>query len=97
MKIADVSILSKMTNIEIDEDIYQKFESSVKDIMVFCDILNKVDVSNIKPLFSVFELYGVNLSNLRQDKVEDGNYIELLLKNVPDKEDVFICVPKVIE
>jgi aspartyl-tRNA(Asn)/glutamyl-tRNA(Gln) amidotransferase subunit C len=93
----DIKKLTKMTNITVEPEVFEKFASTVNNILDWCETLNTVDTSNTEPLFSVFDISKIGLQNYREDVVTKENHQEKILKIAPDKEDVFIAVPKVIE
>lgn len=93
----NVEKLSKLTNLNIDKEIFEKFKTTVDDILDWCDELNDVDTTNIDPMFSPMDIFQKSIENYRMDEVNDGNIQNEVLSNCPDVEDVFICVPKVIE
>ncbi len=93
----DIKKLTKMTNINIDPKVFDKFASSITNILGWCESLDTVDTSSVEPLFSVFDISKVGLQNYREDIVNQEDYQNKILKIAPDKEDVFITVPKVIE
>ena len=71
-------------------------ESLSKDlvsILNFVDQLNKLDTSKVIPLSSVLDKTLVP----RNDKINDGEKKNEILKNSPNKNEDFFIVPKVIE
>ncbi|MDR0484015.1 MAG: Asp-tRNA(Asn)/Glu-tRNA(Gln) amidotransferase subunit GatC [Alphaproteobacteria bacterium] len=97
MSDVDLERLIRLTNIDIEPEILEKFSESVKNILQWTEELQSVDTTGIEPMFSVFDLFNKGLENLREDKVLDGNVRDAILLNAPDKNDMFICVPKVID
>ncbi|MCL2567281.1 MAG: Asp-tRNA(Asn)/Glu-tRNA(Gln) amidotransferase subunit GatC [Alphaproteobacteria bacterium] len=97
MKNVDLERLIRLTNIEVESEILEKFSESVKNILTWTEELQTVDTANVDPMFSVFDILNKGLENLRVDEVNDGNMREQVLLNAPDKNDMFICVPKVID
>ncbi|MDR2008303.1 MAG: Asp-tRNA(Asn)/Glu-tRNA(Gln) amidotransferase subunit GatC [Alphaproteobacteria bacterium] len=97
MSNVDLERLIRLTNIEVEPEILEKFSESVKNILEWTNELQTVDTTNVDPMFSVFDLINKGLENLREDVVNDGDMREKILLNAPDKNEMFICVPKVIE
>lgn len=59
--------------------------------------INQIDLEDVQPMFNVIEWLGHTNSNIREDKVTVKDNSNELIDNAPDKEDMFIAVPKVIE
>ncbi len=97
MKSFDTTKLIKLTNIEVEEDVLDKFSESVTNILLWCAKLDNINTSSVTPMFGLFDVFEKGLENLRPDVVTDGNYRENILHNCKDNNDMFICVPKVIE
>ncbi len=93
----DIDKLSKLTNIKIETEVLEKFKDSVSNILNWCESLESVDTKNIDPMFSPMDMFNKSIENYREDVVYDGNIQKEVLSNCMDIEDVFICVPKVIE
>ena len=88
-----VKKVAKLSRISLDE---KKLESLSKDlalILNFVDQLNKLDTSKVIPLSSVLDKTLVP----RNDKINDGEKKNEILKNSPNKNEDFFIVPKVIE
>jgi aspartyl-tRNA(Asn)/glutamyl-tRNA(Gln) amidotransferase subunit C len=97
MKYLDIQKLFKITHIELHGDSLSKISESVVDIIRWGEILNKANVEGVEPMFALSDITGAYLQNMREDEVIVNNTVNEVLFNVPDKDDVFICVPKVIE
>ncbi len=97
MSNVDLEKLIRLTNIDVEPDILEKFSESVNNILSWCEELQVVDTTNVEPMFSVFDLFEKGLENIREDKITDGNIRDQILQNCQDKNDIFICVPKVID
>ncbi len=94
----EIKKLSEMVYIHVSEEEASEFYDTVGNILDFCDKLMELDTASVEPMFTVPEIIFEDVkANLREDKVTDGNYVDEILSNAPDKEDVFIAVPKVIE
>ncbi|MFL1781319.1 Asp-tRNA(Asn)/Glu-tRNA(Gln) amidotransferase subunit GatC [Candidatus Hepatincolaceae symbiont of Richtersius coronifer] len=89
--------LTKMTNIAIEQEVYEQFSQSFSSILKLCATLDSVDTKGVNTMFSVFDIEDQGLQNQREDIVDDGGYQDKVLANCPDKEDIFIGVPKIIE
>jgi aspartyl-tRNA(Asn)/glutamyl-tRNA(Gln) amidotransferase subunit C len=89
--------LLKMSYLKVDDNLLQKTSQTISNIVEWAEQLNSVNTVNVKPMFTLADLLNQTILALREDKVNDGNYVETLLKNAPDKVDVFFTVPKVID
>ena len=89
--------LIRLTNIDIEPEALEKFSESLDNILTWCEELQAVDTKNIEPMFSIFDLFDKGLENLREDEITDGNIRDKILQNCSDRNDMFICVPKVID
>ncbi|HBR69275.1 MAG TPA: Asp-tRNA(Asn)/Glu-tRNA(Gln) amidotransferase GatCAB subunit C [Rhodospirillaceae bacterium] len=62
-------------------------------IMGFVEQLGEINTDNVAPLASVVD---IDL-RLREDKVTDGNCVDDVLANAPEKTQGFFVVPKIVE
>ena len=62
-------------------------------IFKFVEQLNKLDTNKVEPMSSVL---NKNLEP-RNDKINDGQIKDEILKNSPNKNDDFFIVPKVVD
>ena len=85
--------LSKLSRLYIPNNDTEKLISDLNQIIGFIDQLNEIDTNNIQPLSSVT---GHDLP-LREDKINEGNINEQILKNAPEQKSGYFVVPKVIE
>ena len=83
--------------IKIDDSEKEVFSRKVNDLIKWGHEIDKVDTNNINPTFNVLEWLGHSIDNAREDKVNAQDCSSELIKGAPDKEDMFIAVPKIIE
>ena len=88
-----VKKVAKLSRISLDESKVESLSKDLNSIINFVEQLNKLDTKDTKPLSSVID----KTLEPRNDKVNDGQMKEELLKNSPDKNEDFFIVPKVIE
>ena len=88
-----VKKLAKLSRISLDESKVESLSKDLNSIINFVEQLNKLDTKDTKPLSSVID----KTLEPRNDKVNDGQMKEEILKNSPDKNEDFFIVPKVIE
>ena len=79
----------KLTNVEIEI-----YSTQLTQIVDFMNKLDEVDTSKVE---SVINQNLDHHSNRLNDIVEDGNYVEKILKNAPDSKEGFFTTIKVIE
>ena len=88
-----VKKVAKLSRISLDESKVESLSKDLNSIINFVEQLNKLDTKDTKPLSSVID----KTLEPRNDKVNDGQMKEEILKNSPDKNEDFLIVPKVIE
>ena len=88
-----VKKVAKLSRISLDESKVESLSKDLNSIINFVEQLNKLDTKDTKPLSSVID----KTLEPRNDKVNDGQMREEILKNSPDKNEDFFIVPKVIE
>ena len=88
-----VKKVAKLSRISLDESKVESLSKDLNSIINFVEQLNKLDTKDTKPLTSVID----KTLEPRNDKVNDGQMKEEILKNSPDKNVDFFIVPKVIE
>ena len=84
---------AKLARISLDEKKIDNLSNDLSNIFKFIEKLNKVNTENTKPLSSILD----HSLRSREDKVNDGNIRDKILKNAPNKNEDFFIVPKVIE
>ncbi len=85
--------IAKLSRIKIDEKDSDKIRSELNSVLDWINELSEVDTDGIEPLSSVT---GHKLPQ-RTDNVTDGDYVDRILKNAPEKSSGFFVVPKVVE
>ena len=84
---------AKLARISLDEKKIDNLAKDLSNIFKFIEKLNKANTENVKPLSSILD----HSLRSREDKVNDGNIRDQILKNAPNKNEDFFIVPKVIE
>lgn len=90
---ATVKRIGRLARIRIEENEVAAYQDELNAILVFVDQLAEIDVTGVEPMTSVMPM----TLRLREDKVTDGGYADLIVSNAPLSEDNFFMVPKVIE
>jgi len=89
----DVLKLARLSRLKLTEEEIEKFQGEISDILGYVEMLNKVDADNLRPTYQVTGLTNVT----RPDEIVDyGVTPAELLKNVPEKEDNYIKVKRMI-
>ena len=85
-----IAILSRL---KIDEGKLESVRDDLNNILGFIDQLNEVKTEGIEPMVGV----GAQEMPMREDQVTDGDYVEKILANAPEKTANMFVVPKVVE
>lgn len=86
--------LASQLMIKIADDEINELMSAYKQFMEQVELLDKIDTSDVEPLFYPYE---IETTFLRNDHVEKELAKEDVLKNAYSVEDDYIKVVKVIE
>jgi len=88
-----VKKIASLSKINIDESDVEKFSKELSKIINWVEKLNEVKTENIKPVANPSDIKIPT----REDKVNDGQIEEKILKNAPEKKGGYFTVPKVVE
>jgi aspartyl-tRNA(Asn)/glutamyl-tRNA(Gln) amidotransferase subunit C len=89
----DVLKLAQLARLKLTEEEIEEYSKELSDILQYVEVLQNVDVDNLKPTNQVSGLTNV----AREDVVIDYGYNPLeLLKNVPEVQDNLIKVKRMI-
>jgi aspartyl-tRNA(Asn)/glutamyl-tRNA(Gln) amidotransferase subunit C len=90
---ATVRRIARLARIRMDEAEVERLAGELTGILSYVEQLSEVDVTGIAPLSG-----GAQMAmRLREDVVSDGEQVEAVLVNAPDREGDFYAVPKVVE
>lgn len=90
---AVVRNIAQLARLEVREDELDPLAVELSNIMTFIEQLSEVDTAGVAPMASVFDFPMPK----RPDEVTDGDRVEDILGNAPEREDGFFLVPKVVE
>jgi aspartyl-tRNA(Asn)/glutamyl-tRNA(Gln) amidotransferase subunit C len=94
ISVSDVKKLARLSALSISDDQVPQLQAELNHILEYIDQLNEVDTTDVEPTYQVNGLSSVT----RPDQVIDyGVSQSELLKNVPERQDKYIKVPRVIE
>ena len=89
-----VKTIGNLAKIKLTNDEIEIYSTQLTQIVDFMNKLDEVDTSKVE---SVINKNLDHHSNRLNDIVEDGNYVEKILKNAPDSKEGFFTTIKVIE
>ena len=89
-----VKKIGNLAKIKLTNDEIEIYSTQLTQIVDFMNKLDEVDTSKVE---SVINKNIDHHSNRLNDIVEDGNYVEKILKNAPDSKEGFFTTIKVIE
>lgn len=92
LKNEDVLRIAKLSKLEFSENEIEKIKGELNKIFEHMEELNKIDTTEVEPLFNVLDLKD----KLRKDEVIEYNLKEEIMRNSPNGDSDFIIVPKVI-
>lgn len=90
---ATVRRIAKLARIRLDDSEVATLQTELNAILGYVEQLNEVDVAGVEPLSG-----GAQMAmRLRDDAVTDGDRVEEILANAPERSGNFFAVPKVVE
>ena len=89
-----VKKIGNLAKIKLTNDEIEIYSAQLTQIVDFMNKLDEVDTSKVE---SALNQNLDHHSNRLNDIVEDGNYVEKILKNAPDSKEGFFTTIKVIE
>ncbi len=89
----DILKLARLSRLKLSDKEVAEFQLEISDILGYVEMLNKADVSGLKPTYQVNGLTNIT----REDEVINYGISQSdLLKNVPDKDGKYIRVKRMI-
>ena len=89
-----VKKIGNLAKIKLTNDEIEIYSTQLTQIVDFMNKLDEVDTSKVETVINQNLDHHINRLN---DIVEDGNYVEKILKNAPDSKEGFFTTIKVIE
>ncbi len=89
----EVGYVAHLARLDLSEDEKGTLTSQLNNILLYMDILNRVDTEGIAPMTHAISLGNV----LRDDADKKSIGVEIALANAPEGEMGFFAVPKIIE
>jgi aspartyl-tRNA(Asn)/glutamyl-tRNA(Gln) amidotransferase subunit C len=89
----EVGHVAHLARLDFSEEEKEKFTSQLNDILLYMDILNKIDTADVEP-----ETHAISLNNVfREDVEKESAGSKSALSNAPDDNGECFRVPRVIE
>lgn len=88
----DVLKLARLARLRLSEDEIAQYQDELSAILDYVRLLEKEDLSSYKPTSQVTGLTNV----MRPDEVRDQSTQDELLRNLPDRQDSYIKVRKML-
>ena len=85
--------IARLARIKITDDEAKSLEGELSGILNWVEQLDEIDTAGVEPMTRVV---AHNLK-MRDDKVDDGEMADAVLKNAPMVDDHYFVVPKVVE
>lgn len=85
--------IATLASLKLSPERMKSMQNDLNCILQLIDQLSEVDTSSVEPLS------GVNTPQMpmREDVVNDGNYVDKILANAPEVACNMFVVPKVVE
>lgn len=88
-----VKRVARLARIAVSDDEAEALKGDLNTILGFVEQLNEVDVTGVEPMTAVIPMRA----KMREDVVTDGEIVDKVVANAPEKADAFFAVPKVVE
>lgn len=95
MKISEEEVrhVATLSKLSFTDQETSEFATTLTKIVEMAEMLNEVDTEGVAVTSTMADRKNV----MRQDVAEKGTDLDLLFKNVPEKENNFIKVPAILE
>ncbi len=90
---ATVKRVGKLARLQVPEEKIESVREDLVRILSFIDLLSEVDTDQVTPMVGA----GLQKMPMREDIINDGNYVADVLANAPEKAQNMFVVPKVVE
>jgi aspartyl-tRNA(Asn)/glutamyl-tRNA(Gln) amidotransferase subunit C len=89
----EVTHVARLARLEFTEAETEKFTSQLNNILMYMEMLNRVDTTGVAPMTHAIAQQNA----FREDQVKPSLSRDNTLANAPDARGDFFRVPKVIE
>ena len=90
---ATVKRIAFLARIRVPEEDLEGLAGELSNILGWVEQLGEVDTDGVEPMTSV----NAAVLSMRADAITDGDDLERVLANAPEREGPFFAVPKVVE
>ena len=90
---AAVARIAGLARIEVEDDELAPLAGELSHILGWVEQLNEVETARVEPMAAVMAIPP----RMRADEVTDGDRVEDILADAPERQDGFFVVPKVVE
>lgn len=90
---ATVCRIARLARIHVDDAEVARLQQELNGILGWIEQLNEVDVTDVVPLAGAAQM----ALKMREDVVADGDIVEQIMANAPERAGDFFTVPKVVE
>ncbi len=88
-----VKKVASLAKIKMDDEELENIAPQLSGIIKWVEQLAQVNTDNVEPLSSVVDIP----LPLREDIVNDGNYVDKILSNAPEETQGYFVVNKIVE
>lgn len=92
----DIIKLANLSRLKLTDEEVERYQTELSSILDYVAQLDKVDVSDLKPTYQVTGLTSQDVNASRDDEVTEQISKEELFKNLPDQQDGYIKVKRMI-
>ena len=89
----NINKIAKLARIKVSKQEISSVQQRLGKILGWIEQLEEINTDNIEPMFSV----NIEQMPRREDVINDGNLLQEVLLNAPEKEFDMFSVPKVVE
>ena len=88
-----VKRVGRLARLKVPDEKVEPLCQDLERILKFIDHLSEVSTDNVEPMVGA----GIQKMPMREDLVNDGNYVADIIANAPEKAQNMFVVPKVVE
>ncbi len=92
----DVLRIAKLARVHVDEHSIEHLVREMTGLLKWIAQLNQVETADVYPMANPLQDL-ISSTPMRRDSVTDGDQLDAILKNAPDKGLGMFVVPKVVE
>ena len=90
---AMIKRVGKLARLKVPDEKIESLQEQLECILRFIDQLSEVNTDNVAPMVGS----GIQKMPMRDDVINDGNYVADILANAPESAQNMFVVPKVVE